>query len=805
MLVGSAAPCVTGFDTETHLIAAGDIIPRLVCATFDVGAWGSLDAGEAWCVPNADAELIDQIAVMLKMVLERRCHLIIQNAAYDLPVIMRYAQDVMAGLQVGNKSVAEAVYMMVWECLEQSLQDELEGRGVWVHDTIIREKLYNLGTFGSVDKYRGRDIRYDIAALVQKYFGVDISGGKVSMDQNGRIYDANGADITGTPQAGAAWRLRYNLLDGVPLHQWPAEAVQYAIDDATWARKVFVAQESNRKDRFYGSMNSESLQVYADTALKLYTIHGYCVDREQVARVHGHVEAVIRKVETILQVNGIVRPNNTVNTEVLRNRVALAWEKLGRNPMLTDGGENSAPAISAGSEALEELAGVDPVLDLYAERQELAKIRSSFLPALSGDRVYTNYDILKETGRISARGSSERSKRKPLYEAINITQIPRSHGVRECFLPSVDINWHITSPWLTQAPRSVKCSIDYSALELCSVAQVTWTLFRYSVHREKNLAGYDLHSYLGAAMAKTLAPYIVDEHGDTDKAMLALRGHLKAKIPDADTSPEAEHKRKLKKDAAQWRTFAKPVGLGYPGGLGPATLVTFAKATYGIAISQDQATAFRELWRHTYPEMPDFFLWVNQQKDTLNTGDIDCYVYETEGYNRFRAGASFCATANGKSMQSLSSDGAKRSVCWLARSCWGGLSRSSPFSLLHGCLPNAFIHDENLIDLPDDDLLTIRCLLATELMVRAMKVTMPDVLITAEPALMRRWTKKAEPEWVDDADLPRRVEAAIIAWYGGQPPVEWIDELFEILGPKFDPTKRLIPWDDAHKLDLEKA
>lgn len=802
---------LVGFDTETHLISAEEIVPRLVCATFDAAPagldqtdqWGSGLDGDAWIVPNSDPELVEQLAVMFQMAKERRSRIIIQAASFDLTVGLRFAHDVQVGKQIGKKSTGEKLYQLIWEVLEQGLADELAGGTSCIHDTIIREKLYNLSTSGAIDSYRGRELRYDLATLTLNHFGVDISGSKVSTDAAGRVFNDKGEDITGTEQAAASWRLRYSELDGVPLDHWPIEAATYAISDASWARKVFEHQERSRVPRGYGSMNSESLQVYADTALRLYSAPGFPVDRQQVARVNAAVDDVMRKVEVTLQLNGVVRPNNSVNTAVLKERIVAAWHQLCRTPMLTDTGE-----ISAAGEVLETLDGIDPILDLYAERQELAKIRSAFLPALAGPRVWTNYDILKETGRISAYGSSEKAKKKPLYPAVNITQIPRKHGVRECFLAPegdylVTLGEGANDPPFE--PPWVYVSCDYAALELCSVAQVTYSLFGYSVHRDKLNAGYDLHSYLGGAMARSLAPNVVDNHSNLDEAYKALRKYLKAPLPDdADKSDQAEFVRSMRTLAGMWRNFAKPTGLGYPGGLGPETHVSFAKATYGVIETVDQARQFRELWITVYPEMTDFFRWVNQQHD-MQDPNSDLYAYETQGYNRMRAGTTYCATANGKSMQSLSADGAKRSTCWLARTCYGGVPKSDPWKLLHGCLPSAFIHDENLVSLPLDELATERCLMISQLMIDALAISMPDVKLGCEPAVMRRWTKRAEPEWVNDPGREGRVEQAITRWYGSVPPNDWLDEFFKILGPTYNPNRRLVPWDDVHDLQLDKA
>src|SRR5579864_378616 len=102
---------------------------------------------------------------------------------------------------------------------------------------------------------RARDVSYGLDALVKMMFQVDISGKKVTTrldpEKGLRVINADGVDITGTPEAGAAWRLRYSELDGIPVSQWPPEARQYAIDDASWARKAYEWQEGRRQPRHH--------------------------------------------------------------------------------------------------------------------------------------------------------------------------------------------------------------------------------------------------------------------------------------------------------------------------------------------------------------------------------------------------------------------------------------------------------------------------------------------------------------------------------------------------------------------------
>lgn len=810
----AAVPLVFGFDTETHLIGAGNLMPRLVCASFDYAEAGLVsptsdirDTFRAWVTSNSDdgyQGLLEQLLAMFDECFHKRAHIVIQNTAFDLCVVLRYCRDVIDGAQKGNPKRAAELFQLIWDLLDMNLDSELAGTGVWLHDTIIRQKLFCLSTIGMVEyQEKGRDVSFSLDSLVKRWFDVDISAGKVTTDLHGRVFDSNNVDITGTPKAGAAWRLRYSELDGVPINQWPAEAKQYAIDDATWARKGFEWQEARRQPRYHGSMNSESLQVYADTALRLFSATGFRVDRAQVNKVAVHIDEELAKSNVALELNGIVRPNGSVCQAVLHERIKAAWLQAGRYPLLTDTGE-----ISASAEVMEELAGVDPVLDLYASRQGIVKIKTSFLPNLGGDLVWSNYDVLKETGRVSSYGNSDKSRRKPLYAAVNIQQIPKSEGVRECFLPPADFVVEAHDATAANAGNLmcgyVMCSTDYASLELCSVAQVTYNLLGFSVHRDKINMGYDLHSYLGSGMAMSLEPYAVDIQNNHDEAYKALVRYRKAIVKDEDTSPEAERLRGLKKKAIDWRNFSKPVGLGYPGGLGPKTLVTLGKTTYGVTMTEDQATTFRELWRQVYPEMPMYFQWVNKQLDPAFPGG-DLYCYETQGYNRFRAAATYCATANGKAMQSLSADGAKCSVCWLARAMMGGLTPESPYALLDDCLPLAFIHDENLTAIPDDLLMTERALMQAQLQIEAMKISMPDVTIGCEPAVMRRWIKVAEPIWQDEPGREAQVRAALdqLGWRRGVAGYAAI--VINALGPTYKPNRRLVPWDDVHKGDKPTA
>lgn len=787
-----------GWDTETYLIGAPDqLVPSIVCGSWDMGPPGVPEAVWRGVYGTGDGtELWDSTYNMWQGAYDEQYRIIIQNAAFDVCVALRYCQDVLHGYRPGRRDQAQSLYRLIWEVLEKSMDNEWENqqnpgstkRPILVSDTIIREKLYNLASCGGINVgYRG-ELRYGLDVLVRKYFGVNISGKKISMsrerDGSIRYWDKDGNDVTGSDLAGSAWRLRYCELDGIPMDQWPVEAYRYALDDATWARLIWNCQEEKRRERLHKSMNSESLQVYSSVALNLTTANGFRIDQEQVARLNKTIGEQMDRLDPVLRENGVLRSNGSVNTKIVKERVEAVWDSLGRQPLLTDSGD-----IATNKEVQEVLAQLDPILDGWAERQKLSKLRDAFLPSLCGARVYTNFDVLKETGRTSSYGAREKKGRKPLYEAVNSQQMPRRPGIRESLLPPEGM---------------LACSVDYGALELCSVAQATYWLFGYSVHRDKINQGYDLHSFLGSSIAMLKRPEVIGHHSNIDQAyetFMESRKYWPPRGYEPGSDSEVDDRLHIKSLAGNFRNLSKPVGLGFPGGLAEATMVVFAKTVYKVDMTLQEAGEFKELWLATYPEMKQYFQWVRQQNDAPNReGDNRYYCYVTPGFNRFRARATYCATSNGAAMQSISADGAKRSVAWLSRACAGGLAGDNPYRILDQCCPLTFIHDENIVAIPDDALATERAIAVQNLMISAMGVHMPDVRITAEPALMRRWTKEAEPEWIERPHGWEEAMGIAERTYG----IEMANKMASTFRTPEGSAMRLEPFDDHHELKYVK-
>lgn len=178
--------------------------------------------------------------------------------------------------------------------------------------------------------------------------------------------------------------------------------------------------------------------------------------------------------------------------------------------------------------------------------------------------------------------------------------------------------------------------------------------------------------------------------------------------------------------------------------------------TYGVKISLEEGKQFKTLWLETYPEMVKYFDWVGSQGDPQNPiigkdedgQGIQGYTYTTP-LGMTRRGATFCAAANGYAMQSPASEGAKIALFELARECYD----PAMGSILFGARPCAFIHDEILMEIEDDDRAHARAIRLSEIMAEAMSQVLPDVPIEAEPLLMRRWSKAAKPVFNEAEEL----------------------------------------------------
>lgn len=295
-----------------------------------------------------------------------------------------------------------------------------------------------------------------------------------------------------------------------------------------------------------------------------------------------------------------------------------------------------------------------PFVDTYCTWQEQAKL-AQFFAGLQSTRIHPQYVPLVRTGRTSCRNP-------------NLQQLPRSDAVRQI---------------ITAAPGHKLLCADYSTLELRTLAQVCLRRYGRSVLAElyQGDPDTDLHSYTAARLA-----------GLTDEQFRQL--------------PTDQRKTA--------RQQAKAVNFGVPGGLGAASLASYAKSTYGVDMPLEQAKDFRgRLCEEVYPELGQYLAG--------SYGSQPVPACTLTG--RIRANCGFTQARN-TPFQGLAADGAKLALFELVR---------AGYQLV------GFVHDEVLIELPADSDTDHAAHQVQQIMQRTMQVCTPDIPIRTAAAVSNHW------------------------------------------------------------------
>ena len=741
---------LVAFDTETWVIVPGILAPPLVCGS------SAMDSG---------AELLDKDntrAVFGAIMASDSLVLVGANVAYDVAVMLQDAAQ-------RGKDWFPRVFS-AYDPGSSILHGKCSGR---VFDVQIAEALRGIaeGTLGRdphTDERLGRAGRYSLSSVCRILLGKD---------------DAKENDT---------WRLSYAKLDGVPFEAWPAEARQYPIDDAQNTLDAAKAQLGLAPKRDVHRWNGatcvqcgegaatagmecthtgkhpniidHSRQVYAALCLHLGACWGFHIDQKAVAALKKHVEEDRAAGIARFKAAGIIRENGTEDQTILKRMVVVAYGAKGGCTACTaigktadgkckacDGTGYALPpevprtakdGIGKSRDVLQESG--DDLLVAYAEFGEGKKLPSTYIPFLENTDQYgvahpdapitLSPNVLLETGRASYNGV--------------IQLLPRKGGVREC---------------IVARPGTVFSSTDYAAGELVTLAQACLDMVGKSELAKALNNGLDAHLALAGTMMRK-----------SYTEMLALK-----KAGD--------------KQVGYYRQGAKAANFGYPGGMaeltftlrkrgeadlftpcesGPETLegvrgykglrsciLLRGKTKCGVTkiveykgkpcapVCAECVLASKELraaWFKQWPEMPDYF-----KKVQLNL-EIDGSKVTQLRSGRVRGGVDFTSAANGY-FQGLLSDAAKNAMCAVTRECYDH-TQGSP---LLGSRFILFAHDELIVEHPQDRAHEAATRVS-EIMCAALRGMCPDMhaAVKAEPALMRRWLKGAEPKYVDGRLVP---------------------------------------------------
>jgi DNA polymerase I-like protein with 3'-5' exonuclease and polymerase domains len=511
-----------------------------------------------------------------------------------------------------------------------------------IYCTRTNEALWNIQREKKIHKL-------SLADLVKHYYGVDISESKTDPD---------------------AWRLRYSELDGIPIADWPKEAIDYAIDDSIWAYRVYQSQQPI----------NQNLALKSAVYLNLMGAQGFRIDQERVEKLESELWEFLTPRYDYLVGAGYcdyIAGRKTPRKQIKKLQEYI--ESQGLDIIRTEKG-----GISTDAEAMAayQTQKEDPIIKAFSELSKYEKILSTYISHMKGaPKIYTSYSTTMNTGRTSSSSSK-------FYDSVNIQNQPRevknvTYDVRNCYVPR---------------PGFKVFSIDYGALELCSAAHQLYTTVGYS------------------AMRTAL------NEGNTPTDM---HSKLAAKIKGISYEEFMAHKAEFKSD----RQKAKPINLGFPGGIGYDTmkylmnrdgiktqfqilekssrksdlmyyLVNLGASDLRIkrlskfeyALVQDELVLLKRHIFGLYPELEEF---LKETHKKFLTGDKkwqknDFGEWEEEPLYRYQVGdfvrdrCTYTATCNGFLMQTPSAIGAQRAMNRIIRTYWNHPD----------IIPQAFIHDE---------------------------------------------------------------------------------------------------------------
>jgi DNA polymerase-1 len=475
-------------------------------------------------------------------------------------------------------------------------------------------------------------------------------------------------------------RLTYHKVAGLPVSQWPSEYVDYARKDAEITYQIWETQE---KLQHPNVKRWEHYEAYAAFCLHLMAAWGIRADPKWWAALKGDVDVKWAKLQQQMRDLGVMREDGSKDKKAMQ---ALVEKAYNYNPPRTDKG-----AVKTDRLTLEESG--DPTLEALTGEGPIEKIVTTYgkvVEAAVQAPYNSRYNILVSSGRTSS----------------NFQQWPRGgpnapdevNRLRACF---------------QARPGYVFCSVDFTGAELVSLAQVCFSVLGYSHLRDALNAGQNLHTRLAARFV-----------GCTYEQAQA---RLKAKDPILVSARQA----------------AKPVNFSVPGLAGPDVIVVAAHKEFVFFCElaglrkecggsrcrecRSLVVDYIRLYKEEWAEVPDYHRWIfNNLSDPWSTP-----------ITGFLRGGLYASDAANHPFQHLTSRMSKSALIALSRQCY----KSS--GVLAGTRPWGFQHDEILAEIPE----AVAPQAADEMcriMLEAAQKWTPDVKVTSEPALSRRWWKGAE-------------------------------------------------------------
>jgi hypothetical protein len=705
---------LVGVDSETAKIQAGRLAPPLACVST---AERNINGG-------FDEKLFDRnngVAIYHRLLSELEVILVIHNAPFDLAVACN--ED-------------PSLIIPVFDAYEANR----------ICNTVTLQKLIDVAMgMRKFRRYNHRVVKttYYLEDLIEMYYGE-----KVAKEDT--------------------WRLSYGLLIDIPIHLWPTSACLYAMYDAVLHLRLYEAQLRTIAQN-WGELPNQAEQQRAAWVLHLMGMWGIRAEKAAVDRFIDHCMSEIRKMQVALVGTGILKSNYKCRGRKCGWEANESWvtcprcgaQKCSARP---DGGgrimkeihrrvtealqRKSIPVprtdpsakfpdgqVKADEDTL-RLTGDDKLIAL-ADSLTFQKHLGQWGPVLSAAvirPVCCRYNELVDNGRTSCSGGEGQ-------EGTNIQNPPRKGDVRPCIIAR--LGW-------------VLCSTDADTIELRANAQNCLELVGRSrmaevIRRQFHEGGPDLHVVLGAGVAA---------------------------ISEAEA-----HRLHLADDVtfANIRQLSKHGNFAFAGGAGAEMFVAMARG-FGIKLGTNpveelaRSTFLRLKWFETWPEMHDYFDVIarmvsggrRRQAGIKHRGVIRQLVS-----GRIRGDCTFTAAAN-TFFSGRVADAMKEILWRLALECYTGRTVDGKRSVLYGSRPVMFLHDEPILEHPEDGSESERAERQRVVVVDTLNKWMPDVPCTSSAVLMRRWQKGAKGVVVNGRLVPSKPEKVIGS--DGRERVNWVHD-----------------------------
>lgn len=509
-------------------------------------------------------------------------------------------------------------------------------------------------------------------------------------------------------------RLTFGALRNTDLSLWSERHRHYALTDAAITLRLWQWQE-----QFPEYLRDQFRQSRSSFWLYLMTCWGVRTDFDAVERLRYEADSMREEKLARMRELGFLWPETrgpqnkmlraqlqtrwgvkqcgkagATNTKAVKEAVVRAYARLGKPVPMTDPSPTHPQGqVQISADACDESGDQD--LEDFAAVEQLSSVLDRDVPALIQGvslPIHPRINSLLETGRVSMSDPNLQNISRQMKGAIS-----RVPDIRACIRPR---------------PGNVFVSADYGALELCTLAQTCIRLLGWSTLADALNRGVDPHTEMASRIA-----------GITYARACELKD---AEDPEFD----------------KIRQTCKVANFGFPGGLGAAAFVSFARKSYGVRLTEEEARDLKRIWLETWPEMRDYFRLIDQM--------VNGQGYIVQPFSeRYRGNVHYTAACN-TFFQGLGSDVAKDAGWRIMKACY---LETWPASPLFGFRTVNFVHDEFVVEGPESGAHDAAEELSA-LMLDAAKLWLPDVKIKAPAKVSRVWSKKAKAVKVNGRHVP---------------------------------------------------